>query len=212
VSQDQLGLFDTPPNRTEVRLALLLVGVLVASLVVLTLLPDVRMHEIDAFIPMVDVAMILGDLITATLLYVHAAIFRSRALTALASGYLFNALMLIAHVLSFPGAFGPNGLLGPGLNTTAWIANAWRVGIPVAVILYVLLKRSDATPPPEANRPTAPIFAGVFAAIALAAAMIALATIGHDLLLEIFVDRYRLNLPNVLKSTWPCSRSRASRR
>ena len=40
-------------------------------------------------------------------------IYNSRALLALASGYLFTALIVIPHVLTFPGAFSPTGLLGP---------------------------------------------------------------------------------------------------
>ncbi len=122
MSLDQIGLFDTPPGPRQVRLALALVGVLFVALAVLSAIPDVFLGEIGAFIPMVDAIMFLGDMLTAALLYVQAAVFRSRALNLLASGYVFSALMLMGHALTFPGAFAPNGLLGAGLNTTAWIA------------------------------------------------------------------------------------------
>ena len=105
---------------------------------------DVRLGQIDAFIPMIDAIMFLVDLIIATLLYVQAAVFRSRALTVLASGYVFTALLLVPHALTFPGAFAPDGLLGAGINTTAWIDIFWRAAFPIAIILYVLLKRADA--------------------------------------------------------------------
>ena len=55
--------------------------------------------------------MCLSDLITATLLYAQASVFRSRALTVLAAAYLYTAprLLLIPHALTFPGAFASDG-------------------------------------------------------------------------------------------------------
>ena len=44
---------------------------------------------------------------------------RSPGLLVLASGYLFEALIIVSHTLSFPGAFAAAGLLGAGPQTTA---------------------------------------------------------------------------------------------
>ena len=193
MAQDHLGLYDTPPDRQEVRLGLVLVGLLFVALAILSAMPDVGLRHVDAFIPIVDAIMFLGDMITATLLFVQASVFRSRALTVLASGFLFESLMLIAHVLTFPGAFAPDGLLGAGLNTTAWIANFWRAAPPIAILLYVLLKRTESAEQPVSERPPARIVAGVFAAVALAAAVTALTTLGHDLLPQAFLNRQDIN-------------------
>ena len=47
--QNQLGLFDTPPDRNEVLLSLLLVGLLFAAFIILSALPDTRpTHNIPA--------------------------------------------------------------------------------------------------------------------------------------------------------------------
>ena len=143
MSQDQLGLFDTPPNRQQVRFSLFIVGLLFVALLLILPVRDVRLPQIDAFIPMIDAIMFLGELITATLLYAQADVFRSRALTVLASGYVFAALLLVPHALTFPGAFAPDGLLDAGINTTGWIANLQRAAFPIAIILYVQLKRAD---------------------------------------------------------------------
>ena len=122
MAPDHLGLFDTPPNRQEIRFALAIVGLLFAAFFLILPVRDIRLREIDAFIPMIDAIMFVGELITATLLYAQAAVFRSRALTVLATGFVFAALLLIPHALTFPGAFAPDGLLGAGVNTTAWIS------------------------------------------------------------------------------------------
>ena len=199
MSQDCLGLFDTPPGRNEIRLSLAIVALLFFSLLIISMMPDTRLREINAFIPMVDVVMFLGDLITATLLYVHASIFRSRALTVLASGYAFSASMLIAHVLTFPGAFASDGLLGGGISTTAWISIFWRAAISVAVIAYALLKPADAAAPIRNDQAGTSLTLGICAAVALAAAMTVLATRGHDLLPPLFLDRRELYRPNQLR-------------
>ena len=147
MAPDHLGLFDTPPNRQEIRFALAVVGLLLAALFLLIPLLDIRLREIDAFIPMIDAVMLVGELIIATLLYVQAAVFRSRALTVsghrLRLFFFFAALLLIPHALTFPGAFAPNGVLEGGVNTTAWIFTARRAAFPIAVILFALLKQAD---------------------------------------------------------------------
>ena len=59
----------------------------------------------------------------------------------LAGGFLFDALIVIPHALTFPGAFAPAGLLGAGLQTTAWLFIFWHFGLPAAVIGYACLPR-----------------------------------------------------------------------
>jgi hypothetical protein len=120
VSQDHVGLFDTPPSPRQIRLSWITVALLVVAMVAVMAMPNVRLAEVNAFVPVIDTLMLLCDLITATMLYVQASVFRSRALTVLASGFVFIALLLVAHMLTFPGAFAPHGLLGAGLSTTGW--------------------------------------------------------------------------------------------
>lgn len=196
---DRLGLFDTPPNRKEIRFGLVLVGLLLVSLAILLALPDIRLRQIDAFIPMVDAIMFLSELITAAMLYVQASVFRSRALTVLASSYVFAALLLVAHLLTFPGAFAPHGLLGAKTSTTAWISLFWRAGPPVAIILYVVLRRAASVEQSALERPSPRIAMGLVAAIALAAAVTILTMRGHDLLPQIFFNRYEVNRVNFVR-------------
>ena len=92
MAQDHLGLFDTPPNRQEIRFGLVIVGLLFVALPPDIAMLDIRLREINAFIPMIDAIMFLGELITATLLYAQASVFRSRALTVLATGFVFRCI------------------------------------------------------------------------------------------------------------------------
>ena len=200
MSQDHQGLFDTPPGRTQIRFSLAIVGLLLAILVLILTVQDVPLGQINAFIPMIDATTALVDLITATLLYVQATVFRSRAVAALATGYVFTGLILIPHALTFPGAFSPGGLLGAGVSTTAWIYIFWRMGLPIAIILYVLFLRADASAPPGREPPVGKIALAVFAATALVAAVTILTTVGHDLLPELYVTRAASNYPHMIRA------------
>src|SRR4029079_18917239 len=121
MSQCHLGLFDTPPTQKEVRLSLALVGLLLSVALLILPVRDVRLPELHAFIPPVDAVMFVADGMPAALLYAQAFIFRSRALTVLATGYVLSALLLIPHALTFPGAFSADGLLHAGVSTTGWL-------------------------------------------------------------------------------------------
>ncbi|KQY35835.1 hypothetical protein ASD38_04605 [Caulobacter sp. Root487D2Y] len=197
--QEHLGLFDTPPTRRQVQFSLVIVGLLFAALLVILPVRDVPLRPIHAFIPMANAIMFLGELITATLLYAQTAVFRSRALAVVGTVYVFTALLLIPHALTFPGAFAPDGLLGAGINTTAWIAWCRRVSFPIAIFFYVQLRRAESAAPPEAERPAAGIVIGVIAAIALAAGVTALTTIGQALLPPFFVTHSRVAYANSLQ-------------
>jgi len=150
---------------------------------------DSPVREVDSFIPAVDGIMLFGELITATLLYSQASVFRSRALVVLASSYVFGALLLIAHALTFPGAFAPDGLLGAGVNTTAWIYTIRRVAFPIAIIFYVYLRDADASLHRQNDRPPAKVRAGLLLACALAAAVTMLTTVGQGILPSYFLNR-----------------------
>ena len=147
VPEDQpFTLATLPPDRTQKRLALTVVLAFLGVLFILArALSNVQLMPIDAFIPAYGTAMFVNDLITAVLLFNQFAILRSRALLAIASGYLFTAAIVIPWMLTFPGAFAAGGLLGAGLQSTDWLFNLWHAGFPAFVIAYALLKDADPT-------------------------------------------------------------------
>jgi signal transduction histidine kinase len=186
-----LGLFDTPPRRGQIRFGCALVAINVVSLFVLFQLPNVREAEVGAVVPMVDSIMLLCDLVIASLIYVQAAAFRSPALSALASSFVLMALLLVTHVLTFPGAFAPTGLLGAGLGTNGWTGLIRRAVFPVAVMLYVALRLREEAAEPEAQPPAPRLLLSLVSAIGLALAITWLVTMGQDLLPPLFLDRVR---------------------
>jgi hypothetical protein len=153
--------------------------------------PFVRLPlaQMPAFIPSYEAALFFIDLITAALLYDEAVRQRSFALVALGAGYLFDALIIVPHALSFPGAFAPSGLLGAGPQTTAWLYVFWHGGFPLFVITYALLRKGETQyAVPSANRLRRLSLISAAMSAALAAGFTALTTGQHDLLPVVIQD------------------------
>jgi two-component system, sensor histidine kinase and response regulator len=145
VANQPVFLSTAPGGPGDRRLALAVI--LVSLLIFLTLAPfaQVPLPRVFGFVPMYESAIAISDLVTVAILFIQYNILRSNALLALASGYLFTALMAICHSLTFPGLFAPGGLLGSGPQTTAWLYMFWHGGFPIAVIAYSLLREENNT-------------------------------------------------------------------
>ncbi len=136
-----------------------------------------------AFIPSYETALFFIDLITAALLFDQCARVRSLSILVLACGYLFDALMIVPHALSFPGAFTATGLLGAQEQTTAWLYVFWHGGFPLFVIGYAVLRRMEEEGAPWSVATGGSLIAAASIGVALlACALTLLTTWGHDLL------------------------------
>src|SRR5215510_16536411 len=134
---------DLPAGQRQRRTAFAIGLVLVGSAIVAAPFASVQLPHVEAFVPISQTFIFVNDLITSVLLISQFLIVRWRAILVLASGYLFTALVDLTQLLTFPGTFTPTGLLGAGLQTTAWLYEFWHSGFPIAVILYVVLKNQE---------------------------------------------------------------------
>src|SRR3984893_8070238 len=174
------------PGRAQRRLA---VGALLASFLVTDgLLSTIQLGRIDAFVPAYATAMFVNDSITAVLLFAQFSILRSRPLLAIASGYLYTALIVIPWMLSFPGVFTPGGLLGAGLQTTSWLYTLWHAGFAMFVIAYALSKDADPAKRLWRGSAAAAILLSVAMTAAVVCAVAYIVTAGDALLPRINLD------------------------
>jgi signal transduction histidine kinase len=171
-------------GRNDVRAVLAIVAVSVVVFLVAAPFAKAQLPAVFAFIPTYQSALVITDLVTATLLFGQFAILRSPSLLVLGSGYLFSAFMAIAHALSFPGLFAEGGLLTGGPQTTAWLYFIWHGGFPLFVLGYASLENMKAGPLPT-SKPVAAIGLSAAAVLALALTCVLLTTKGHDLLPQI---------------------------
>ena len=179
----KISITTVTPTARQRRLTL---AVVTAGLIATTAIAPfgaIQLRPIDGFIPATEAVIVICDLLIAALLASHAMTTGSRRLLLLAGGFLFDALIVIPHALTFPGAFAPTGLLGATLQTTAWLFIVWHFGLPAAVIGYVFLPREP--------RPltAATVYWGAIFVVALAALLTWIVAAYGDILPALFVDR-----------------------
>jgi len=170
---DSIALSEMPASAAHRRAAF---GVLVASVALFAALvpfAKVKLAEYPAFIAAYESALVIIDLVTASLIFSQYRVSRASALAVLGAAYLFAAAMAGLHALTFPGLLAPHGLLGAGEQTTAWMYILWHGGFAIFIALYAALKGRDF------RLSTGP---AVGIAIAAAAACTLATTSGHDVL------------------------------
>jgi signal transduction histidine kinase len=185
-------LANIPPSVGQRRAARILVLVLLAILAITWPFATVKLPEIGAFVPTLAAALFVSDCVTAVLLFAQFAILRQWALLIIANGYVFSALIVVAHALAFPGAFSRSGLFGSGLQSAVWLYWFWHSGLPLAIIGYALAKNTDHAVSARLTRLA--ISSSVAATIALVIGLFWFVTQHHDLLPVTFVDVRPLSL------------------
>lgn len=139
-ADESAALIGLRPGPREKLVAHGVIAALLLALAAVAPFASIPLPQFAAFIPFLNATILVTDLITAILLFAQASIARSCALLVLACGYLFTALIVIPHALTFPGAFSPTGLLGAGVQTTAWLYLFWHFGFPAALLVYAHMK------------------------------------------------------------------------
>jgi PAS domain S-box-containing protein len=174
-----LVLSAQPANARSRALAM---GVIAVSILVFLSLVQVAKQPLAAypnFLPLVQTVLIVNDVITALLLVLQLRVTRSAGLLVLACGYVYTSLMAMIHLLSFPGVFAAQGLLGGGPQTTGYLFVFWHVGYPLSVLGYLYFRRAASRRPFASLR--RPVAAALAATVLLVAAIALLVTLGHDL-------------------------------
>lgn len=179
-------LATAPASLLQRRVALAIIVMSAIGFAAAVPFAKVPLGRVDAFMPGYESALIIIDLVTAVLLLGQFVKLRSLAILALAAGFFFDALIIVPHLLSFPGAFGPAGIVGGGAQTTVWLYTFWHAGFPIFVIAYALLRGADITNAPKAT-PGLALGAGAFVVV-LVAAIVAVTTIGHDALPRLMMN------------------------
>ena len=201
VMERTVFLSTLPASPRERRSARLVVLILLGLFLMAAPFARVKLPEIWAFIPSYQSALLINDLITAILLFAQFVILATPSLLVLAGGYLFAALMVVPHTLSFPRLFAPGGLLSAGPQTTAWLYMIWHAGFPIAVIGYAWLGGGA-----RVRRRGLAITATCGAVLAAVCAATLVTTVGHGVLPIIMRgDGYTPNLLLVVGSVWALS-------
>jgi signal transduction histidine kinase len=167
------------------RLALGVAAALTIAFLIILSVGNRQLPHAAAYVPIIDAIMFLSDLITATLLYSQYYVSRQRRSLVLGMGYLFAALVIVPHALTFPGNFSPTGLLGANVDTSFWLYYSCRLGLFTSVVAYSLLKEGQS---PIGNALTS-------AQVTITSSIVAVAAL---VLLVTLAATHRGFLPNVM--------------
>ena len=194
---DETGRDDTwldlPPTTRQTWSAIAVTAFVAVAFVAVAPFAGRPLATLNAFFPSLDAIVFVTDLITAVLLFAQFSISRSRSIFALASGYLFTALIVIPHALTFSGAFSETGLLGAGPQTGSWLFIFWHFGFAATLLAYALL-RDEKRAKSRSGVTTLPAIGwSVATVLALVCGLTWLATKGAALLPTIVLDNSRLS-------------------
>ena len=123
-------LVDLPPTPRQRYAAFAVAALLLAGFLATAPLAHLTMPRIDAFLPAVAAAISVIDCITSILLFAHFSIYRSRALLALASGYLFTALTSSRMRSPFPERFHRTVFSAPARKARAGSISSGTPALP----------------------------------------------------------------------------------
>jgi signal transduction histidine kinase len=189
----ETSLVNLPPTPRQRYLAFAVAALLLAGFLASAPLAPRTLPRIDAFLPTVASAIAVTDFITSILLFAHFSIYRSRALLALASGYLFTSLIVIPNALTFPGAFSPTGLLGASPQSAGWLYFFWHTGFAAALLIYASLKSQKASRDDVGSSPLFAIAWSITIVVVLVCVATLLATSAGSLLPQLFLDGIRFS-------------------
>jgi signal transduction histidine kinase len=144
-SDQQPFLAARPPSRLQRQLAYGVMAFLVAAFCITLPYASLQLPIVTAFVPINATVVIINNLITAALLAAQFWVVRRAWLLVLACGFFFTALMFVPFALTFPGVFTPSGLLGAGIQSTAWIGITTYLGSPLALIVAILVRDAPET-------------------------------------------------------------------
>ena len=102
---------------------------------------------------------------------------------------LFTALIIVPHILTFPGAFAPSGLLRAGSQSAAWLYIFWHFGFSGAVVGYVFLRDTKVADGPSVSRA---IFCTVMITVSLVCVLTWSVTGDTQLMPSLFRDEDKL--------------------
>ncbi|WAH44554.1 GGDEF domain-containing protein [Alicyclobacillus fastidiosus] len=140
------SLLDVPSSKGQLYFASIIAALL--FLVFFATLPFSRHQSVivTPFLPSVLSIMSVSELITAFLLFVQFVVSPRLPMLILAVTYLYSGMIIIPHLLAFPGVFSNGGLMDATSQTAIWLWVFWHSGFPLGLSLYGLSNHLGISP------------------------------------------------------------------
>ena len=137
-------LFNIPPDENERSCALAMLAALGFAFVFFVPFSHIYAGPLPGFIPGCEAALAVCNLISGILLIAQFVRCGSASILVLGWGYLFNALMVLGHGLTFHGMSEQPRAVDGSDQTSIWLYIFWHAGFPVYVLAYTVLRGIEA--------------------------------------------------------------------
>ncbi|TYA11544.1 GGDEF domain-containing protein [Paenibacillus faecis] len=128
---------DIPSNRNQRRLAVLL-ALFISALSVAALPFGTKiLPSFEPFLPILISWFIFGDLLTAFILFSQFRASGVPSLLVISCTYLYIGIITALHILTFPGVFSEEGMLGANNQSAGWLWIFWHGGFPAGILIYL---------------------------------------------------------------------------
>ncbi len=124
-----------PPGRGQRRVAAAIAILLVIAAALVLPFGTLPLLPRAGFLPAFGGMMVLADLTTAALLFSQAHAARDRSTADLGTAYLFSSMIIVPHLMAFPGVFADASLIGASASAV-WLWCAWHAGFALCVARY----------------------------------------------------------------------------
>ena len=181
-------LSELPPSPEQKRLAIGVVLALLLASAITAPFARIQLTNTEAMLPAYAAAVLVNELITSALLLALFSVQRSRAVLALAIGYLFSGLMVVPWSLSFPGVL-PAADLDAGLQSTALVAALRRIVFPLLVVVYALLKDRPAVAMKSQRSMRQTVLVSVAGVVFVVGSVLWLIFVNHEVLPSLMADK-----------------------
>ena len=154
-------------------MTLLLVGL------ILTPLANTPMRPVPGFMTAYGAAMLVSNLLLASLLFGRGATEQRAGTVQLGSAYFFVGAIFVPLMLSFPNGLIQGSVIGVQVSPV-WLWSMWHAGFGLAIARYVFTLRRSAAP--AKSRHPGRVRNEVLATLLVVIGLAALATVGLDYL------------------------------
>jgi diguanylate cyclase (GGDEF)-like protein len=130
-----LTIATTVPARGQVFAAVLTALLLLAAAGAVLPYGATALPPNSGFMPAFGGMMFLGTLITAALLLSQGQATQNRSTADLGTAYLFSSMVIVPHLLAFPGVFAAAPIIGTSASAV-WLWCIWHAGFGICVMRY----------------------------------------------------------------------------
>lgn len=176
-SQDQL--FHISPRQRRVALALSLI--MVSFTAVALFFAQVRLPVMASFFPVLSAWGIMGDILTAFILFNQFRVSRIVPLLLLACTFLLTGLLSLCYLLALTDMLPASGFLASGPQTASWLWGFWHMLFPIGILAFFWSLRAKLPVLPMRLLPRY-LLAATGIVVILVALLLVLATAGQGLL------------------------------